>query len=103
MGNESSTIIDEDTPPQTLEHRNLESIAKYILEKNVRRIVVMVRTFSLNYLHAPSQRVYSSREPVKKTNSFLRLVQASARQQEFQILDRLKQAYNCTLIHQITL
>ncbi|KAL2002627.1 hypothetical protein VTN02DRAFT_6335 [Thermoascus thermophilus] len=41
MGNESSTLVDEKTPPQTLEARNIESVAKYIREKNVRHIVVM--------------------------------------------------------------
>lgn len=43
MGNESSIVVDEETPPQTLEGRNIEAVAKYILEKDVRRIVVMVR------------------------------------------------------------
>lgn len=42
MGNEASTLVDENTPPQTLEARNIESVAKYIREKNVRHIVVMV-------------------------------------------------------------
>jgi len=42
MGNESSTPVDEKTPPKVLEARNIESVAKYIEENNVRRIVVMV-------------------------------------------------------------
>ncbi|KAJ9318959.1 hypothetical protein DTO271D3_547 [Paecilomyces variotii] len=41
MGNESSTPVDEKTPPKVLEARNIESVAKYIEENNVRRIVVM--------------------------------------------------------------
>ncbi|KAI9926650.1 hypothetical protein ASPWEDRAFT_724733 [Aspergillus wentii DTO 134E9] len=42
MGNEPSTMVDEKTPPSVLEARNMESVAKYIKDKNVRRIVVMV-------------------------------------------------------------
>ncbi|KAA8649986.1 hypothetical protein EYZ11_007264 [Aspergillus tanneri] len=42
MGNESSTLIDDATPPSALEARTLEAVAKYIREKDVRRIVVMV-------------------------------------------------------------
>lgn len=41
MGNESSVMVDDSTPPSTLKHRNLESVAKYILEKDVRKIVVL--------------------------------------------------------------
>ncbi|KAL1961840.1 hypothetical protein VTN77DRAFT_1009 [Rasamsonia byssochlamydoides] len=42
MGNESSTPVDENTPPRVLERRDVESLAKYILEKDVRKIVVMI-------------------------------------------------------------
>lgn len=42
MGNEVSTLVDENTPPTVLERRDLPSVAKYILEKDIRRIVVMV-------------------------------------------------------------
>lgn len=42
MGNEPSTLVDEKTPPSVLEARNIEAVAKYIKEKHVRRIVVMV-------------------------------------------------------------
>ncbi|KAL2217746.1 NAD-dependent deacetylase sirtuin-2 [Thermoascus aurantiacus ATCC 26904] len=41
MGNESSALVDESTPPQTLEARTIEAVAKYIRERDVRRIVVM--------------------------------------------------------------
>jgi len=41
MGNESSTPVDEDVPPATLESRTIEAVAQYIKEKDVRRIVVM--------------------------------------------------------------
>ncbi|KAL1976380.1 hypothetical protein VTN31DRAFT_2662 [Thermomyces dupontii] len=41
MGNEVSTLVDENTPPTVLERRDLPSVAKYILEKDIRRIVVM--------------------------------------------------------------
>ncbi|KAL4960957.1 SIR2 family NAD-dependent protein deacylase [Aspergillus stella-maris] len=42
MGNESSTMVDEKTPPSVLESRTIEAIAKYVEEKPVRRVVVMV-------------------------------------------------------------
>jgi NAD-dependent histone deacetylase SIR2 len=42
MGNEASSVVDDDTPPSTLDRRDLPSLAKYIRDKNVRRIVVMV-------------------------------------------------------------
>ncbi|KAL4896274.1 DHS-like NAD/FAD-binding domain-containing protein [Aspergillus ambiguus] len=42
MGNEPSTVVDENTPPSVLESRSIEAVAKYIREKNVRKIVVMV-------------------------------------------------------------
>ena len=43
MGNESSVPVEDDVPPATLRERTLEAAADYIKEKNVRRIVVMVR------------------------------------------------------------
>lgn len=42
MGNEPSTLVDEDTPPSALEARTLEAVAKYIKEKDDCRIVLMV-------------------------------------------------------------
>jgi len=42
MGNESSTPVDEATPPTTLYARTVEAVAEYINEKDVKRIVVMV-------------------------------------------------------------
>ncbi|KAL3471697.1 DHS-like NAD/FAD-binding domain-containing protein [Aspergillus californicus] len=42
MGNESSTMVDESTPPSVLQARTVDALATYIKEKNVRRIVVMV-------------------------------------------------------------
>jgi len=47
MGNESSALVDESTPPQTLEARTIEAVAKYIRERDVRRIVVMVGSVRL--------------------------------------------------------
>jgi hypothetical protein len=44
MGNESSVPVEDDVPPATLRERTLEAVVDYIKEKNVRRIVVMVRT-----------------------------------------------------------
>ncbi|PWY92935.1 NAD-dependent deacetylase sirtuin-2 [Aspergillus heteromorphus CBS 117.55] len=42
MGNESSTVVDDSTPPSVLEARNLEGVAKYIKQRSVQRVVVMV-------------------------------------------------------------
>ncbi|RDW74712.1 SIR2 family NAD-dependent protein deacylase [Aspergillus mulundensis] len=42
MGNESSTIVDEKTPPSVLEARTVDAVAKYVREKPVRQVVVMV-------------------------------------------------------------
>ena len=43
MGNESSVPVEDHVPPTTLRERTLEAVADYVKEKNVRRIVVMVR------------------------------------------------------------
>ena len=42
MGNESSTPVDESVPPTTLYARNIDAVAKYIKERDAKRIVVMV-------------------------------------------------------------
>lgn len=42
MGNEESTVVDESTRPSVLEARNIDAVAKYIKEHDVKRIVVMV-------------------------------------------------------------
>ena len=42
MGNESSSLVDENTSPSVLEARNIDAVAKYVKEKQVRRVVVMV-------------------------------------------------------------
>lgn len=41
MGNESSTPVDEDVPPNTLKARTIEGVARYIKENNVKNVVVM--------------------------------------------------------------
>ncbi|CAK7209240.1 Sir2 histone deacetylase Hst2 [Sporothrix curviconia] len=41
MGQEVSNQIDESTPPQTLEDRSLEAVAKLILEGKARRIIAL--------------------------------------------------------------
>ncbi|KIX92990.1 uncharacterized protein Z520_11263 [Fonsecaea multimorphosa CBS 102226] len=48
MGNESSTPVDEATPPTTLYARSIEAVAQYIKEKDVKNIVVMVGSLSTN-------------------------------------------------------
>lgn len=52
MGNESSALVDEGTSPETLETRSIESVAKYIKEKTIRRIVVMVSVDEINSLRS---------------------------------------------------
>ena len=42
MGQESSNLIDEHVPPQTLKDRSIKSIARFIKDGRVRRVVVMV-------------------------------------------------------------
>lgn len=42
MGNESSSPVDEATPPTKLYARNIEAVARYIEERDVKKIVVMV-------------------------------------------------------------
>ena len=42
MGQESSTPVDENTPPQTLHGRTLDAVASYIKEGRAKKIVVMV-------------------------------------------------------------
>ncbi|KAF7524332.1 hypothetical protein PCG10_005816 [Penicillium crustosum] len=42
MGNESSTQVDESTSPTVLEARNIEAVAKYVKQHNVKKVVVMV-------------------------------------------------------------
>jgi NAD-dependent histone deacetylase SIR2 len=42
MGNEESSMVDDSTRPSVLEARNMEAVAKYIKEREVKRIVVMV-------------------------------------------------------------
>lgn len=41
MGNESSTPVDESIPPSTLIARNMDGVARYIKERDCKRIVVM--------------------------------------------------------------
>lgn len=41
MGNESSTPVDESIPPTTLIARNMDGVARYIKERDCKRIVVM--------------------------------------------------------------
>ncbi len=42
MGQESSTLVDERTPPQTLKSRTVESVARLIKNGRAKKIVVMV-------------------------------------------------------------
>lgn len=45
MGNEESRLVDETMRPSVLEARNINAVAKYIKENDVRRIVLMVLKF----------------------------------------------------------
>ena len=42
MGQDSSTLVDDNTPPETLQARNVDAVAKYINNGRKKRIVVMV-------------------------------------------------------------
>ncbi len=44
MGQEQSSLIDDDTPCQTLKNRSVDSIAKYVKDGRARKVVVMVNT-----------------------------------------------------------
>jgi NAD-dependent histone deacetylase SIR2 len=48
MGNEESSMVDESTHPSVLDARNIDAVAKYVRENNVRKVVLMVRPH-----HAP--------------------------------------------------
>ena len=50
MGNEESSMVDDSTHPSVLEGRNIEAVAKYIKEREVKRIVVMVG-LTLSVIH----------------------------------------------------
>jgi NAD-dependent histone deacetylase SIR2 len=41
MGQEHSSLVDDDTPAETLRERSLEAVAEYINSGRARRIVVM--------------------------------------------------------------
>ncbi|MCJ1395851.1 Sir2 histone deacetylase Hst2 [Xylographa bjoerkii] len=41
MGQESSSLVDEHTPPKTLDARSIEAVANFIIEAKVEKIVVM--------------------------------------------------------------
>ena len=45
MGQESSSLIDESTPPQTLQARTVEAVAKFINDGRAKKIVVMASLF----------------------------------------------------------
>jgi len=42
MGNEESSIVDESTRPSVLDARNIDAVAKYVRDHNVRKVVLMV-------------------------------------------------------------
>lgn len=46
MGQDISTPVDENVPAQVLDDRSLESVAKYILNGQAKKIVIMVRSSS---------------------------------------------------------
>ncbi|MCJ1413688.1 Sir2 histone deacetylase Hst2 [Xylographa parallela] len=51
MGQEASSLVDEDIPPQTLDARSVEAVADFIIEAKVEKIVVMVgySTFGVGF------------------------------------------------------
>lgn len=49
MGQESSTPIDEHTPPEALEARTVDAVAEFIKEGRAKNIVVMVGFMPFEY------------------------------------------------------
>lgn len=49
MGQDASSPIDESVPPQTLEGRTIEAVAKYVKEGRAKNIVVMVSLLSFAF------------------------------------------------------
>jgi len=56
MGQDASAPIDESIPPDTLESRTLEGLAKYIKEGKAKNIVVMV-SFAIPTAFLPMKRL----------------------------------------------
>ena len=42
MGQETSTLVDDDTPPDTLDARSIDAVAKLIRQRRAKKIVVLV-------------------------------------------------------------
>ena len=42
MGQDTSTLIDDNTPPETLQARTVDAVARYINNGRQKKIVVMV-------------------------------------------------------------
>ena len=83
MGQEQSSPIDDSTPPQTLEKRSVDSIAKYIKEGRAKNIVVMVSFYQQELKNC---RALES-EPNNMSLLINRLGLASAHLRVFQIFD----------------
>lgn len=45
MGNEESTMVDDSVMPSVLEARNIDAVAKYMKENDVKKVVVMVSRY----------------------------------------------------------
>ena len=43
MGQEESRLVDDNTPPQSLKRRDIQSVAEYINSGRAKQIVAMVR------------------------------------------------------------
>jgi hypothetical protein len=73
MGNEESSVVDQDTPPQTLQARSLEALAQYIKDGRAQKIVVMVLTLSMQLpkrpLTAGRQAQESALRPASQTSA----------------------------------
>lgn len=53
MGQDASKLVDENTPPETLESRTVDSVAKFIKDGRAGKIVVMV-SLRAEYLRSPA-------------------------------------------------
>ena len=50
MGQDASTPVNENTPPETLESRTVDSVAKFIKDGRAKKVVVMVSLIA-EYVH----------------------------------------------------
>ena len=63
MGQESSSLLDEATPPKTLPKRSLPAVAQFIKDGRARRIVVMTGAGLSTAAGSKSAPIHRHRQP----------------------------------------